>query len=139
MAADTWRAGFAAQALARGAGAPRWYGHAGPKPDPPCRGNDDLIGCLMEVLRSARALAPSGSSGATGPVEDYFRRRLSARLVRAPHVLRTTGQWGSRPVVAAGCGPASRSSSATRRGAPSTGRSLPSGGATFTPGSTMPS
>ena len=49
-----------------------------------CPGNDDLIGCLMEVLRSARALAPSGSSGATGPVEDYCRRRLSARLARPP-------------------------------------------------------
>lgn len=63
-----------------------------------CAGTDDLIGCLMEVLRSASALATTRRPEATRAVEDCCRRRLTEILACPP---RADDDWSVK--LPAGC------------------------------------
>lgn len=69
-----------------------------------CSGRDELLGCLLQALRSAAARGGSapvvdGPPSAFGTLATYCRERLSARLARPP---RAADDWSV--ALPAGCG-----------------------------------
>ena len=104
-----------------------------------CQGNDDLTGCLVQVLRAARALAPAGR-GAPGidTIEDHCVRRLTARLAGPD---RADDDWSIE--LPGGCGcelcTSLESFSVTGRDAPSSSLSPKRAGVISTAGLTPPS